>query len=1577
MKFCTYVRLLIVLAIMGLAAQVRAAQVYLSVPASPYSDNVSSWKVWAWDNAQNGHWVNGTELSGKDVIEFTLNDNDVNFLFAGVNSYWNYDWNNVVKQSVDQTTVADGTYQFTGTDNGKLTASVTNPTYNTTVYLDPSAVTEDGNVWYAWSFATGGGGSWVAGTLSDGEYTFNVTSLKDKIIFVRMNANGAPSWNDGIKLNQTNDLSVRVGGTYVITSLGTEKMVGYWESQSSTEGKPLWHQNADEDPNYYLGNRRALVGRHCMANKLINVVGVGSWIDDLNNLTDEDLENYATFPKIADVGVGVNPVTSVRDTKNHYAAGTTAGFNVVLAADASLLDIDLANCFAISFYLEGELQQTVAVDGGQAFGGVGLSLITLPGSDDVCLDIAAVAPCEFDEIALMPAGVQVSVASTAKLRYAFVGDLVSHTITNTSMANYATEHGRMPFTLDQGDRQHEGGSGLGVETGYWAGSDLINDDLTDGVVWGVIGIGSSMEARVGAAMNRQDPDQSQPFKAGSVVGFCYGNGSVLNLPLGDAIRIRLYEGHWVEKSSALYGTYYVYEQTEVQDESVKINVLSVNLVKGGNYEVTIKANHDFSHAHISFPTGLTLNIGGNKVKYAFICDPPEFEHHCDLNLSADVALCSTDSQYQLTSGSDIPVTWSLEDQPAGANASIDQNGLLTGITVEGDYRVRATAADGCFEEVIVTSGLEMDICDQPLVNDDETLYALSDEVMDDGGALINVNGNLVDEENVLNTNYNDYATFADVLNLTAVENLPIVGVKNLDGTFSDGQGKRRIGFVVESKSTGLSADVIDLFNIRTYSNGQQTYSNVITETNVVKAKLIGSDKLQKLRFSIVVPENVAFDEFVLWKSGVLDLQLDKFKIYYAFDESVLEDETLSACGDPLGCEGYVVSNEISNATLNSNEIQFAGAINVANVVDNLSWLVDKDLNTGVSVTNTISAGTGLVFAIDLGHVYTEKHQVGIVIDDKTYLARAKVGNWLTIKTYLNGVATGDEQSDWSVLGLNVIGYGDKSYLYLTPTQPYDEVRITVAAIADLLNFDTKYYGLFIRGDYDGDGTPDCRDDDNCPEFIAAGAEIAYESEFVASNKENSYKNHVIVLNDNDKPISVNSLSEGTNLTVYRYDKNDNEVGVVGTITITRKTVSQDGTAVFSYSFASGEIPNADAEAGVKTTDGQFGTDEWGVVDFDQLHVTDLFTESTASNSHSDTYKYKLITSLGAETESTDFMEVPVLKTKHAVNASTFTMEEVTADTQHTLSLSKPVDIMVEMKNTPNVFSYEALNVDESSVDIVSRALRVDENSFTVQNKDENGTFVDASTVTFTGEETQNVVMRDNTMSGVGKYVPVVHAYTFNENLESVESTYGARVFSDELPTVTLDIIKTKKSAPFNNKMGYMAELEVNAEISDDQTPYLYRVWRVMPDESLVLLNNLKDTVVTQDGNVVWQTNYSELNTNTGNNFRLFDNFVYDVLPQGETMTINYMVRLYSLWNGDLSEQLRSGRDGSYGVVENDIDVTYDDQTPTGVVEVKYDQPLSVTYYNPLGIASSKPHEGVNIVVLQYKDGRTVSKKQIY
>ena len=1002
---------------------------------------------------------------------------------------------------------------------------------NAAVYLQPGPCNNGDEEWWAYTWTddvtvtdengnettTPGSKFWTQGTsISDGKYSFDLDGKGYKVIFVRMNPNrngNDASWD--YVWNQTADLTIFNEATYNITGWndGYEHMSGNWiMPETPATGKTVWQQT---DPNgaNYIGHRRALTGRHCMVNKLVSVVEVGNWVRDLDNMVDENIDNVAVFPSVASVGVGAKPITSIRDVENHYAAGTTAGFSLVASTGASVLNLAVANAWTINFYLEGKLMGTKAVTTGQNAGGVGLTLIKLPGSDEVTLDLSATAPCEFDEISLMPTGLaDASVITNTRIKYAFVGDDKINTITQTSMQNYAADHGRTVFSLDQGKKQIYSSTRdefntipLNYELGHWAGSDLINDDLTDGVAWGVISIGANLDCRVGAAIHPNDPDQSMPFKKGSTVGFKVSTGSLLKLPVGTWAKIRLFKGEWQQKTnSADFKLYdYEYVQTEVQEETINANVLALSLVSGGEQFPTITAKEDFSHMQITFYTVLSVDLGGMKGWYGFVSDPPSVNHKCDLGLSANASICSKDTEYQLTAA--MPVTWEITEQPG--SASIDENGKLTGISpeIDGNYVIKATATDGCFDYITITHGLGLSSqsCDNPIVSvGEEPSYVLTESV-NDGGALININGNLQDSENVLNQSLEDYAIFSSALNATVVENLPIVGVKKTNGLISDGSNAHRIGFIVEAQSTGLTADVIDLFNIRTYNNGVQTESKVIKETNSVKVKLIGSNKTQKLRFAVDIPAGVQFDEFVLWKSGVLDLSIDRFKIYYAFDEAIVDEDEPTECFDPLGCASTVISNT-TNARIDGNNVQFAGGVNAANVVDNLTFLVDDDINTGISLSNTVSLGDGLVLAVDLGRVYPKTQQVGLIMDSKTYLAGVKAGSWITIKTYLNGVEK-DSHSDWSVLGVNAIGYGDKSYIFINPTSDYDEVRVTIANIANLLEFDSKYYGIFVRNDYDQDGTPDCKDDDSCSE------EYTLDEEATTLAKTQDYPDGSLVL----------------------------------------------------------------------------------------------------------------------------------------------------------------------------------------------------------------------------------------------------------------------------------------------------------------------------------------------------------------------------------------------------------------------------------------------------------------------------------
>ena len=237
MNFFTYARLMIAIALLSLAAQLQAAQVYLDAQA-PYSDSNPQWKVWTWADGQTGSWVTGTTLSN-GLVEFTVNQ--ANLQFVRFSTDGNTEWN----RTVDLSTVDDATYTITGWGSGSgMTVNVT-PCVR--VNLDASAIPS--GLWYAWSFPTTGSGYWAAPFSQSGNtYVFRVASSNQKILFA--NRSAAPAnvnqWGDGVN-SQTGDLYVRVGDTYVLTSATG----GYWLSDQ----KSLNQLASDE---YYLPDSWAL-----------------------------------------------------------------------------------------------------------------------------------------------------------------------------------------------------------------------------------------------------------------------------------------------------------------------------------------------------------------------------------------------------------------------------------------------------------------------------------------------------------------------------------------------------------------------------------------------------------------------------------------------------------------------------------------------------------------------------------------------------------------------------------------------------------------------------------------------------------------------------------------------------------------------------------------------------------------------------------------------------------------------------------------------------------------------------------------------------------------------------------------------------------------------------------------------------------------------------------------------------------------------------------------------------------------------------------------------------------------------
>lgn len=855
------------------------------------------------------------------------------------------------------------------------------------------------------------------------------------------------------------------------------------EGGSVTDDRRPIYQQTDPDAPFYMANRRALVGTSCVVNRVVSAVSVGSWVDGLNNLTDEDLENYATFPEIVGASVGADPFISVRDVEHVYKGGTQAGFCMVASSGGGLLSLDVIKALRIFTYLDGKKQEelTPTGDGGS---GVSLSLITIPGSDEACvyLTVNTSEGKDFDEIGLVVGGVNLSVGGSTRIKYAFVGAPRETALTRKRIAAYDP----IGDQYGAGDVELEGRWGwnpvlLGIPFPIDEGSieKLVDEKINDATdlvaLVPILSVG--YQGGVKIALKHKD-DNEEVFPAGTEIGFVYNMGNVLALDVSSWIDIVLFDR----------------DDNEVQRTTLSASAVGLTVAGGGNGVASTTSGVAFSRAELRFHTVLSVRVGAIGVDHVFVREKPDVDHHCPINPTLNTNVCDEQNTFQLEANPELSVTWSLKSKPEGATVQVTPGGYVTNLNeVPGVYVFTATAADGCSEDVVINVGDELGseagatACGTPLVNGNglaSGTYELSEDIFEGSGSLLSMR-DIEGKDNILNNNYEDYCEYKASLSLAG--NLGIVGVKRTDGLIFDGAAAgaetQRVGFVVEFSSTGLNLSALNYFLIRLYRGGEQVYEHVIDESNTVSVGLAGSERVQKVRFSIEVPteidgQPVQFDEMALWQAGVLNLTLSNTKIYYPFIEREADH-----CGDPLGCSSEIVSTSTTGSTINGNATQVAAGVQVAGVVNNLGSLVDASFDTPLTIANTVGVGSGKIIAINMGRTLDFRHQLGIVVDNKTYVAGVNVGNWLTVRTYYRGQPTGDEFTEWGVLGVNVLGYGDKNYLIMHPKKRYDEVRIEIASIVGALDIQS-FYGLFLRGDIDNDGIPDCQDPESCFQSIS-------------------------------------------------------------------------------------------------------------------------------------------------------------------------------------------------------------------------------------------------------------------------------------------------------------------------------------------------------------------------------------------------------------------------------------------------------------------------------------------------------------
>ena len=693
------------------------------------------------------------------------------------------------------------------------------------------------------------------------------------------------------------------------------------------------YQDTDPSASNYLNNRRALVGPGCMINSLFDGVEVVSETKDLQNICNDDLDDYAAIPALAEVTLVGSPIISVKDNQHYYAGGTEAGFVICAKSDASILTLDLAKFYKIQFLKDGEkVGDLQTISTGKSVTGLGLSLLTFPGSDQVNKLYMATAPGNFDEIKLVQCGVNAKLGSAINIKYAFVGKAREYTITNNKdngIAKYSQEQNRGSFKLSANT----------------LGGDLINADLTDNFTV------QSLIVSVPAKVTATSSDNKEAFPAGTEVGFKYGMTQLLDIDLGSTISLNFYNK----------------DGKSITSQTISGTVLNLGLAGSKkNSEVVMKAPNAFSAVEIYFG-GVKVNLGAIYVNYAFVRMAPDAaSHHCPINATSSRDMCGCENTIQLQHNKDVDVTWTVQSHPADADdVAVDATGMVTNIYIPGKYVFRATAADDCFEETTINyaptynteeNGLKI------LVNKDGEArkYNLSDKF---GGGLIQIFSGMKNRTAILTPTLNDYTYRQPGIDLAA--NQGLVGIKSVGGAnIAEGlNGKLKAGFVVTSKTTGLDADVLKFYNIKLYNNGQEVTGAVTTHWDAISAGLIGSEDAHKMRFSIDVPEGCVFDEIVLYSTGVLSANLAQLNIYYAY---VSEANADNAATNPL-YGAQVVSLQNTNATIDFANTKMFHVANIGNGYNELGNLIDDSMDTYLTLPLGVDLG-GAKISVNMGKV---------------------------------------------------------------------------------------------------------------------------------------------------------------------------------------------------------------------------------------------------------------------------------------------------------------------------------------------------------------------------------------------------------------------------------------------------------------------------------------------------------------------------------------------------------------------------------------------------------------------------------
>lgn len=312
------------------------------------------------------------------------------------------------------------------------------------------------------------------------------------------------------------------------------------------------------------------------------------------------------------------------------------------------------------------------------------------------------------------------------------------------------------------------------------------------------------------------------------------------------------------------------------------------------------------------------------------------------------------------------------------------------------------------------------------------------------GVGVCVGCGVLNAANLLSTDATDYAT----IRLTAgVLTSGAIAVKDV---LSDYPAGTFAGFVIENPNL-LGVDLLSGLLIRTYKD------NILQETinagsgallSVDAALLTGSSGKRQVGFISSLP----FDEVQLEVVNLLGI-LSETRVYYALFQSF-------CAGSSPTCGNHTVLTQPSYPVLiDQAHSGITGLACALCAVNQPQRVIDNDPNNYGEIELTVGVlAAGSIAVRDAVTDYPAGTFAGFDVFNAAIVGVGLL-NAASITTYRNGVQ--QESRGGSLLSLQLLT-ASRQIMGFTTSQPFDEMRITIANLVNLNLGTTRVYGALVR-----------------------------------------------------------------------------------------------------------------------------------------------------------------------------------------------------------------------------------------------------------------------------------------------------------------------------------------------------------------------------------------------------------------------------------------------------------------------------------------------------------------------------------